>query len=262
MLITMAVYDTIENQRAWMTNVTLQSLENTVDWSKHRLMVSDNGSCEVTHNFFDSYAHIIEHVEFNGENIGTAAALNKLWRHRKPGEVVCKIDNDVRIHKIDWPDLVEKVFEKAPDIGICGLKRRDLAEWPLSDNAWFRSELRALPHSTGEPWLIVEMVNHVMGTCQSYRPELLDKIGYLYQPGVYGFDDALAAYRAEVSGFKSAFLHGVEIDHVDPGDTEYTEWKRRYAGEHIHDYYKLRDDYLKGLRDPYYDGGFGDTDKI
>lgn len=263
MLLTMAVFDTPENKRSWMTNETLQSLEERVDWNKHRLMISDNGSHEYTHNLYQAYTHIIDLTVFNGENIGTANALNKLWRLREPGEAVCKIDNDVVIHRDDWPDLIEMVFDKAPDIGICGLKRRDLQEWPTPKPTWQRgmedyymSKLRALPHKTNEPWLIVEEVNHVMGTCQAYRPELLDKIGYLYQPGVYGFDDSLAATRCRVAGFKNTFLHGVEIDHIDPGGTAFIEWKKKEAGRTMEAFYKARDDYQKGLKDIYFNGGF------
>ena len=39
MLIAMAVYDTVENKRTVMTERTLQSLAERVDWNKHRLVI-------------------------------------------------------------------------------------------------------------------------------------------------------------------------------------------------------------------------------
>jgi cellulose synthase/poly-beta-1,6-N-acetylglucosamine synthase-like glycosyltransferase len=228
----MAVYDTEENERTTLTRSTLASLEREVtwNWGRHRLMVSDNGSCEATQRVFEEYDHIIERVYHNDKNLGTAAALNKLWRHREPGEVVCKIDNDVVVYTHDWPDRIELALEREPRMGICALKRKDLGEWPLWHHSFYRSELEPLWHEPGEPWMVIEKVNYCMGTCQAFRPELLDKIGYLWQPGVYGFDDSLAAVRCDVAGFFSAFLLGIDIDHIDPGDNQYTEWKRQQAG--------------------------------
>lgn len=256
MLLTMAVYDTPENNRTWMTAKTLQSLYETVNFDRHRLIISDNGSCPETHNLYTQYQEIIEEVIFNGENIGTAKALNKAWRFRKSDEAVCKVDNDVIWHRRDWPDLIEMVFQKTTNIGICGLKRRDLDEWPLSKHEFYKTSLEAIEHVKGEPWLIVEPANHVIGTCQAYSPELLDKIGYLWQPGLYGFDDALACARARVAGFLCVFLHGISIDHIDPGGTEFITWKQKHAGQFMNEYRKALLQYAHGERDVYYDGGF------
>ena len=257
MLICMAVYDTQENNRSWMTNATLESLASTVDFSRHRLVVSDNGSCAETHEVYERWASTIPfEVIYNGKNIGTAAAINRGWRLREPGECAAKMDNDVVIHQAQWADWMEDVFYRDPRIGICGLKRKDLKECPWSTNSWWQSKIRMLPHEPGHRWLVVEKVNHVMGTCQGYSAALLARMGYLYQPGLYGFDDSLSAVRAEVLGFESVFLCGFDIDHIDPGGTAFTEWKMQYAGTYMRTFNALRDDYRRGRRDPYYDGGF------
>ena len=91
-----------------------------------------------------------------------------------------------------------------------------------------------------------------MGTCQAYSPALLDKIGYLYQPRLYGFDDALAAVRCKVAGMWSIFLPHIEIDHIDPGDTEYQGWKEKHAGEDMKTYNSLASEYFSGARSIYY----------
>ena len=258
-LIAMAVFNTTENERTALTLATLKSLAWTVDWDKHRLIVVDNGSCDETQ---EMYKHVGEHIPYqlfkNETNRGTANAINRAWRERNPGEHCVKVDNDVVINQPHWVDWMTDVFQRAPDIGICGLKRKDLDERPWGEG-WKKSKLYMLPQEKGERWLVVEQVGHVMGTCQAYSSALLDRIGYLYQGNwKYGFDDSLAAARAKVAGFKSVFLHGFEIDHIDPGGDDYTEWKHKVAGEAMAWFNHTRKQYLSGKKDPYYDGGFSE----
>ena len=86
MLITMATYDTPENDRWWMTRETLRSLHDTVDWAKHRLIIVDNGSSdERTSEAIHQYRGPKD-VIWCTSNLGTARGLNLAWRHRRPGE--------------------------------------------------------------------------------------------------------------------------------------------------------------------------------
>lgn len=255
MLIAMAVHDTTENDRSWMTEATLQSLHRTVDSDRHRLIVSDNGSCEET---LDLYEEFGVNVILNGENLGTARAINLAWWVRRPGEHAVKMDNDVVIHEAGWADVMEDAFARDPKLGILGLKRNDLAECPQAVGQ-FHSTLLMLPHTKGQRWIVVEEVEHVIGTCQAYSSALLDRLGYLVQPGLYGFDDSLSSVRARVAGFSRAFLVGFEIDHLDRGGSEYSEWKIAQANE-SHDAYEMTKSMIDmGLQDVYYDGqgGYG-----
>lgn len=257
MLIATAVWDTIGNGRTWMTDATLHSLAETVDWSKHRLIVVDNGSCLETRELL-GYEGLQGYpcpytLMRNKENLGTAAAINRAWRHREPGEHCVKMDNDVTFHQAGWADRIEDVFERDPEIGICGLKRNDLEESPWAEGG-YKSTIRMLPHERGQRWLIVEEVKHVIGTCQGYSSALLDKIGYLVQPALYGFDDSLSGVRARVAGFKSAFLCGFEIEHLDPGGDAYGQWKRDQAAQYFPDYNSAVLLYESGAKDVYYDG--------
>jgi glycosyltransferase involved in cell wall biosynthesis len=262
MLIAMAVYDTEDNGRTELTERTLISLQETVNLVKHRLIVVDNGSCQETQDLYERYTQQFPFTVIRlGENKGTAVAINTAWKQRRKNEHAVKMDNDVVIHEPDWPDMMELVFDKDPRIGICGLKRKDVWESPESPHphgVWYQSKLRMLPHEPGERWLVVEEVNHVIGTCQAYSSVLLSRIGYLYQMqdhgSKYGFDDSLASYRAQVIGFKRVFLPGVHIDHIDPGGTEFTDWKHQNSGEYMQLYHRVRDEYLSKRRSVYYGG--------
>ena len=256
-LIGMAVWDTEANGRTEMTNRTLASLYETVDWARHRLFISDNGSCQATQELYAYYTGTVpfELIQ-NGENIGTANAINRAWAHREPGEHCVKMDNDVVIHYPGWADLMERVFEVDSQIGIVGLKRKDVDECPTSDVPWYKSSLAFLSHEKGEVWTVLEFVKHVMGTCQGYSSCLLDEFGYLYQMGsVYGFDDALASLRAERLGYLRAFVPEVQIDHIDPGAGEYGAWKRAHAAEWMGRFNEARIGYTTGTLPLYYDGG-------
>lgn len=259
MLIVMAVWDTVENTRSWMTALTLASLRASVNWRAHRLVIVDNASCGATQELYTWYGKD-DRLPFSlirlSENVGTAAAINQAWALRRPGEHCVKMDNDVMIHQAGWADWMEDVFERCPDIGICGLKRKDLAESPFAEGD-MHSEVYMLPHELGQRWLVVEEVKGVMGTCQAYSSALLDKIGGLYQMqdegNLYGFDDSLASHRARLAGFKSVFLHGFEIEHVDPGGTQDTQRKRDNAGKWFDRYNQVVLEYEIGVRSIYYE---------
>lgn len=258
-LISMAVHDTEENNRSWMTKRTLECLLETVDFTKHRLIISDNGSCKETHEIyyelgerFGKYPEGQAIVIFNNENLGTAEAINKAWAYRKLEENAVKLDNDVVIHSSGWVDELEEAIRREPLIGICGLKRKDCWEHPKHESPDLKSELIMLPHDGANKWMVVERANHVMGTCQMYSSALLDKIGYLFQPKLYGYDDVLACHRSHIAGFMNCFLPHIEIDHIDPGATPYQHWKEKHAGECTAEMIEIFKEYVNGTRPIYY----------
>lgn len=231
-LIALATYCTEDNGKLAMLDRTLGALENTVDTSRHHIRVKDNSPAEyrgAVSQLCANYGIPFPAWE-DPDNIGTARAINTIWRYRKPGEHCIKMDDDVVIHQKGWADELEYAIQCDPSIGIIGLKRKDCWERPDEVETHKKSDL-IMVNPKGSKWCIVERVQHVMGTCQMYNSALLDKIGYLYQPGLYGYDDVLAAHRSHIAGFKNCFLPHIEIDHIDPGDTPYQKWKELYTSE-------------------------------
>jgi GT2 family glycosyltransferase len=242
-LIAMAVHDTVENKRSKYTKETIESLLNTFDFNNHRIIVIDNNSCIETKNILEEHEQFIT-VITNTENLGTAKAINQAWAYRKPNEVVIKMDNDVVINNYGWVEEMELAM-KLGGYGILGLKRKDLMQSPNASNHW-KTELKMLPHEKGDNWVVVEESADIMGTVQMFHPELINKMGGLMQAGVYGFDDTLACIRAILLGYKLAFLPHIDIDHIDVGGDAYTEWKRKYAGEKMEEFYKIKDGLING----------------
>ena len=237
-LIALACYDTEENGRSEYTEKVLDSLLDYIhNHPQHRIIIIDNNSCERTKEILSAFDHSTGEVcaiITNEENVGTANAINQAWRLRNEGEHLIKMDNDCIVnYEGDWVSEMERAIERDPKIGIIGLKRKDCIEEP-SRNDFYKSELQMLPHKPGEPWIVIEKVNHVMGTCQMYNAALIDKIGGLYQMGgLYGYDDALAAVRCELAGFYNCFLPHIDIDHIDRGDTLYQKEKEAYAWQRM-----------------------------
>jgi hypothetical protein len=159
------------------------------------------------------------------------------------------MDNDVTINYNGWVAELELAIKLDPNIGIVGLKRKDCWENP-NRNDFYKSEMHLLGGGNHR-WLPIEKVNHVMGTCQMFNSALLDKIGYLYQPRLYGFDDSLAAVRCQVAGFYSCFLPHIEIDHIDTGETPYQKWKENHAGEDMRTFNDLKNAYINGTKSIY-----------
>jgi hypothetical protein len=110
-----------------------------------------------------------------------------------------------------------------------------------------------LPHKPGEDWIVVEATRDIMGTCTMFNSDLLDKIGYLYQPSLYGYDDVLASHRSNMAGFVNAFLPHIRIDHIDPGGGDYEKWKRDEAGKWVEGISKIIDEYISGERSIYHE---------
>ena len=251
-LIAMCVYSTLENQKDNYLRQTLQSLKQTVNFDKHRLMLSVNGFTEETKQILEDYKDIIEKVIWNEENLGTAEGLNKIIRERKWGEHVCKVDDDVLWHEVGWLDDLETVIRKEPKTGIAALKRNDLEQHPDCENSWYKTTLRMLPHDKGEPYYIVEDTEDVMGTCTLFSSSLLDKVGYSFQPTRYGFEDNLMAQRSRACGLRNYFLPHIKITHLDKGGGEYAKFKSKEANAAWKDFHKYVDGYKKGTISVYY----------
>ncbi len=257
-IIAIACHDTVDNGRTKYTVETLSSLYGQVDWSKHRLIVIDNGSCEETKDFLKEYES-----DWFGENepliitlpenIGTARAINKAIEHRRKDDYFIKMDNDCVVHQSGWVGELEEAMRREPKLGILGLKRRDLRQTPYDPDINFRSEIIQLQHEVGQRWIHIEKTNDIMGTCTMLSPALLDTIGYYFQGygNCYGFDDNLISLRSLLAGFYNAFLCGIDISHIDVGDNPYVQVKQKQAAKYWGEYQQLHIDYCEGKRPIY-----------
>jgi len=250
----MPVWDTEENGRSWMTERVVGRILQTVDMSRHRLVIVDNGSCDRTRDILANVGTSFAEVVRNEENRGVAYACNQALSLRQPGEVVIKMDNDCLIHEsTSWADQLEECIRLRPDLGILGLKRPDLGEWPLKPvGDPERTTLIPLPHSPGSRFYVIERVGWLMiGTCTALNPAMLDKIGYYWHTGTYGHEDSILAARSKAAGFINAYLPSIRIEHLEESDTPYKSWKLSHAQEHANEAVATMNGILAGKL-PYY----------
>jgi len=262
-LICMASFDTTENKRTDYTKKTLESLLKTVDFEKHQLALIDNGSCTETLNLLASFENSFPQknnitILLNDKNIGTARAINKGIRLRKPDQHVIKMDNDITFESAGWADEMEACVTRMPKIGLVGLKRMDLHDHPDHENKYYRSQLIMLPHEPGERWIICEKVNHMMGSCQLLSAALLNKIGGFEQPALYGYDDTIVCYKSNLLSFLNVYLPHIAINHLDTGGTAEHEWKKDVARLHRKEVDKMLEDFKRGKK-PVYHNIFAET---
>ena len=256
----MASYVTETNNRLDYAIDTLFGLTETVDFSKHELFISDNGSCKAMLDYYKWFEARWNHlfpkenltISLNGKNLGTAEAVNLGIRERKPNQYVIKIDSDVTIGKMGWVEDMEECFERYPNLGILGLKRTEVMQKADHENPAYRTKLVSAPHERGQKWIILELCDDIIGTCTMLSPKLLDKVGGFFQPKNYGWDDVLMCIRSDKAGFENAFLPTIPIVHLDNGEGEYVKEKQREAGRTIAQFSEISEDYKKGVRDIYY----------
>lgn len=242
-LLGMVTFNRIE-----LTMQCLNSLFETTDPELYSLMIVDNHSEDGTVDYLHTLTNPqIEDIFYNDENLGTAEGLSRVWKIAYQREQhVGKQDNDVIFYDTGWLGKMLYVVEVAENVGLVGLKRRDLEEKPNHNEPFYRSELFTLPNLQ-----VIEIVNHVMGTCWLVSNRLLNAIGALRQIGLYGLDDSIYCHRAHLADFLTVFVPDVAIEHIDPGDPkypEYTQWKREMAGKDLASgaYRKLLGEYKSG----------------
>ena len=237
-----------------MSQRCISSLLDTADPELYTLIIVDNGSTDGTPKYLRSLDHPnIEDIIFNPQNIGTANAINQVWKigHQRE-QYVAKIDNDVVwLDGRGWLQTMVNVLDQTEDIGLVGLKRSDLEEKANIVHDWFRSRYFTLPNGQ-----VVEVVHHVMGTCWLVSHAGLNALGALKQVGPYGLDDSIYCHRLRLADLSCVFVPDIAIDHIDPGHPkypDYTQWKIDRATEVMQsgDYNKLLEEYASGSRPLY-----------
>jgi GT2 family glycosyltransferase len=233
-----------------MTQQCLTSLFETADRNLYSLFIVDNGSTDGTVDYLRALTDpVIEDIVYLNENVGTAAALNRGWKLAYDrGQHAGKVDNDIVWYDTSWLNRMHYTLDVTADVGLVGLKRRDLEEKPNHNNPQYRTWLFTLPDGH-----VIEIARHIIGTCWLVKWEALKDLGALVQFGPYGLDDAIYCHRMHIAGYQTVFVPDIAIEHIDPGDPkypEYTQWKIKTVTEVMRsgEYNKLMDAYRLGQR--------------
>jgi len=142
-------------------------------------------------------------------NMGCPRALNLAIRwHRKPGQPVVKLDNDVRILTPDW-------LERAPQL-IAG--REELGRRVAMVSAMYDGLLEGRSQNRWQ-WegLDVHEIYPVIGHAVWHAGWFMDEVGYfdvLHQDHIYGFEDLILSAKAHMMGAEILAWEGWKIENL------------------------------------------------
>jgi GT2 family glycosyltransferase len=257
--------------RKEISTQTIESYIETGPVVEADLHVVDNGSNDGMAEWLkDNQERLEKHnvfCHFNDSNIGTANAINMIWKERTPTQHCMKIDSDMLWPEKGWFNAMLEVFDYTENVGIVALKREDLWESPVHPDPFYRTKILEIARQDGTSFRI-EVAQHTLGSTWLVRSSLLNSIGALRQPGLYGFDDSLYCLRAKIAGYACAFVPDVPVIHNDKGEAggetnaKYTRWKLSSAGIDMQAFEKLRDAYQSGALDAYEPFGTEGRNKI
>lgn len=193
--------------RAKLTRETLNALEATTDLEKVEVAIVDNastdGACEVAREFagrHDSvYLHTLE------ENIGCPRALNLALReHRKSGQPVVKLDNDVVIETTGWLEKLQLLGEG----GRVGMV-----------SAYYDTVVKDRLERVMGNWRdqTLYLVRIVVGHCVWHSGTFMDRVGYfdvVHPDHLYGFEDVLLSLKARMEDWAMFVWEGWRIRNI------------------------------------------------
>lgn len=190
---------------------------------KAAFYIVDNGStdglAEWLHSEIEGAPGV--HIIYNEVNVGMCHAINQAWAYRKPGQHAVYLNSDARLLRADWLHYMLEVFRQREDVGMVALVpgrqghiRRILREKHIaigSEGRFWHSGL-------------------IYTACALMRDKLLDQLGGLWQPGIYGFEDHCTCMRVKGLGWVRGWLDA-EAAFCDHGSRDH-RYPRRSAWAH------------------------------
>lgn len=192
------------------TDKTLRSLVPNLPRCDADIVAVDNGSTDGATAIleqWESWGRIT--VESLEDNIGCPRALNlAIERHRRPGQPVVKVDNDVLIKTPWWiesiSDLVKDLTKQGRKVAMIGAWYDGVTAGRVAGHEWYLSQ---------RLW----NARIVIGHCVWHTGAFMDAVGYfdvLDDDHLYGFEDLLMSVKVRVMGWESYIWEGWRIENI------------------------------------------------
>lgn len=212
---------------------------------------SRTGFDEVQSRVRASFSRPTEYHLLDGKE-GKPAALNFALASLLPpseAKFYVTMDDDY-VPGAGWQDLIVKVFESEPKIGVIGL-------WVSDNEEHLRiigAERVSPPRQSGSATIrLVDRGHHIAGALLAYRREVAEQIGAQPITGekYQVWEDAWRGRRAQSLGWDLAFVEGAEPEYIKYDDPpEYDAWR----AEQVALSRKNQDEWLRdsGIPDPWH----------
>ena len=196
----------------------LDSLCDFIDKPDCEVIIVDNYSTDGTLDFLrNNYPQLP--LILNSENRGVAAARNQ-GIARATGDKLLLLDNDTEATTTAI-NAMSRYLDKHPEVGLCSCRLVDKEGIPQDSCKPYPglmikarnvlgigNKMRYVPSEEG----IIEPV-YVIGACQMFTHEVVDKVGMLDEHIFYGPEDADWCLRIKQAGWRIHCLNNLTIVH-------------------------------------------------
>ena len=196
----------------------LDSLCDCIDKPDCEVIIVDNYSTDGTLDFLrNNYPQLP--LILNSENRGVAAARNQ-GIARATGDKLLLLDNDTEATTTAI-NAMSRYLDKHPEVGLCSCRLVDKEGIPQDSCKPYPglmikarnvlgigNKMRYVPSEEG----IIEPV-YVIGACQMFTHEVVDKVGLLDEHIFYGPEDADWCLRIKQAGWRIHCLNNHTIVH-------------------------------------------------
>ena len=196
----------------------LDSLCDFIDKPDCEVIIVDNYSTDGTLDFLrNNYPQLP--LILNSENRGVAAARNQ-GIARATGDKLLLLDNDTEATTTAI-NAMSRYLDKHPEVGLCSCRLVDKEGIPQDSCKPYPglmikarnvlgigNKMRYVPSEEG----IIEPV-YVIGACQMFTHEVVDKVGLLDEHIFYGPEDADWCLRIKQPGWRIHCLNNHTIVH-------------------------------------------------
>lgn len=200
-----------------LTRIMLESLDK-MNYTNWEMLLVDNGSSKgdirpLKAEFPDT------HLFINPDNLGFAGGNNLAFPHCK-GKYVLMLNNDTEVDP-DFLQPLVQLMEERPEVGVVSPK---LFYYDNPDTLQFAGTtamhpitMRGRKIGNGEKdngqFDQLRETGFANGACMLVRKELLDQLGYMYEPYFLYYEEHDLCSRIERAGYKIMFHPGSRIWH-------------------------------------------------